>query len=212
MKITALFRKTVLISLFGHLTFFSIFNFTFSGRSADFLHTDISFWGGVLSNSQIIRPEAAAPRNIRQLKVHPKAMPGPAKETNTAFLTGLPAVKPHVSPVSNEVKQPPPEKGQMPWIKQPKVKEPVIIFHPALPYDFSLYFKDRQVAHVELDFKVNPKEEPEAIIVKRRVSSGNLEVDLLSLRYIEHYLFIQESRFTPDKWQTVKIDLTGKND
>ncbi|MCX5710329.1 MAG: hypothetical protein NT088_06400 [Candidatus Omnitrophica bacterium] len=211
MKKAGLFKKTVLFSLFGHLTFFSIFNFTFAGSPADFLHTDISFWGGVLSNSQIVRPESGALRNTKQLKVSAKAIPGTAKETNRVFPAALPLFKPQVSVAFNEVKAGF-EKEEMPWIKQPKVKEPVIIFHPALPYDFSLYFKDRQIAHVELDFKINPKEEPEAILVKRRVSSGNLEVDLLSLRYIEHYLFIQESRFTPDKWQTVKIDLTGKND
>jgi len=47
-------------------------------------------------------------------------------------------------------------------------------------------------------------------VIKRKISSGNLEVDLLTMRYIGHYLFIQQKRFTPNNWQTVKIDLSEK--
>ena len=211
MKKHSLFKKAVLVSLFGHLALFSVFGFSFSGNPANLLHPDISFWGGVLSNLQVSRPETVLLKNMKLLKLAGKEFPLASKERSGIFSPVIPAVKPQLNPVKDAEKSLF-EKEEMPWIKQPGVKEPVIIFHPTLPYDFSLLFKDRQVAHVELDFKVNPKEEPEAILVKRRVSSGNLEVDLLSLRYIEHYLFIQESRFAPDKWQTVKIDLTGKND
>jgi hypothetical protein len=94
----------------------------------------------------------------------------------------------------------------------PKRKAPEIIFHPVLPYDFQLYFNDRQVAHVELKFKVDAKDNSNYIRIKRNISSGNLEVDLLTLRYIERYLFIERMRFKPESWQTVRIDLSEKND
>jgi hypothetical protein len=51
-----------------------------------------------------------------------------------------------------------------------------------------------------------------SILVKRRISSGNLEADLLSMRYISRYLFMQQRGFVPNKWQTVKIDLSTVND
>lgn len=91
-------------------------------------------------------------------------------------------------------------------------KEPAIIFHPVLPYDFTLYFKDRQVAHVELMYKVMPQLEGITAMVKRKISSGNLEVDLLSLRYINRYLFMQHTGIIAVDWRTVKIDLSKKND
>jgi len=91
-----------------------------------------------------------------------------------------------------------------------KGAEPNIVFHPILPYGFTLYFKDRHVAHAELMFKIVPSETGNAIVIKRKISSGNPEVDLLTMRYMSHYLFIQQNRFSPNSWQTVKIDLSEK--
>jgi hypothetical protein len=88
-------------------------------------------------------------------------------------------------------------------------QESVIMFHPLLPYQLQLYFKDRQSVHIELMFNILTSGERNSILVKRKISSGNLEADLLSKRYIEHYLFIQQARFSPDTWQTVKIDLSN---
>jgi hypothetical protein len=86
--------------------------------------------------------------------------------------------------------------------------EPSITLHPLLPYGFTLYFKDRQVAHMELAFKISSDSDRKLILLKRKVSSGNLEADLLAMRYIWHYLFIQQAKFTPGGWQVVKIDLS----
>jgi hypothetical protein len=86
------------------------------------------------------------------------------------------------------------------------------MFYPRLPYHFALYFKDRQTVHIELMFQVISGAQRNSILVKRRVSSGNLEADLLSMRYISRYLFIQQRGFAPNKWQTVKIDLSTAND
>ena len=83
-----------------------------------------------------------------------------------------------------------------------------ILFHPLLPYSFPLYFKDRQVAHVELLFKILQDKLRSYILVKRKISSGNLEVDLLSVRYISHYLFLRQAAFAPGAWQVVKVDLS----
>ena len=84
--------------------------------------------------------------------------------------------------------------------------------HPLLPHDFALYFKDRQIAHVELEFNFVSSRQPAVAVIKRKISSGNLEVDLLSMRYIGHYLFIQQTKFAPNSWRTVKIDLSAKDD
>jgi len=89
-------------------------------------------------------------------------------------------------------------------------KEPAIMFYPRLPYHFALYFKDRQTAHIELSFQVTSAGKRNSIMIKRKISSGNLEADLLSMRYISHYLFIQQAKGVANKWQTVKIDLSAK--
>ena len=41
--------------------------------------------------------------------------------------------------------------------------------------------------------------------------SGNLEADLLSMRYINHYLSVQQQMFPVNKWQVVKIELSAQN-
>lgn len=86
------------------------------------------------------------------------------------------------------------------------------MFYPRLPHYFNLYFRHRQAAHIELMFNISASATASSIIIKRKISSGNLEVDLLSIRYIGNYLFIEQSRFPHNTWQTVKIDLSTKND
>jgi hypothetical protein len=95
----------------------------------------------------------------------------------------------------------------------PQHKPPVFIFHPILPAGFSLYFKDRQLAHVELSYRMSGDSGGRLLPeVKRKISSGNLEVDLLCKRYITNYLFAQRLAFSPSFWQVVKIDLSDKDD
>ncbi|MDD5255032.1 MAG: hypothetical protein PHR11_03150 [Candidatus Omnitrophica bacterium] len=92
-------------------------------------------------------------------------------------------------------------------------KEQSVMFYPRLPYQVSLYFKDRQVVHIELMFNVVPESKAGDIFVKRKVSSGNLEADLLSMRYISRYLSVQRMGFAPGSWQSVAIELsTAKDD
>lgn len=87
-------------------------------------------------------------------------------------------------------------------------KDPVFTLHPLLPYQFDLYFKDRQAVHIELEFSVTRSQSRNFVFLRRKISSGNLEADLLSMRYIGHYLFIQQARFAADAWQTVKIEFS----
>ena len=100
----------------------------------------------------------------------------------------------------------------MPILLMSGRRESAIMFYPRLPYYFALYFKDRQTVHIELAFAVISGDKRNSILVKRKVSSGNLEADLLSMRYISRYLFMQQRGFVPNKWQTVKIDLSTVND
>lgn len=102
-------------------------------------------------------------------------------------------------------------KDELPVVKPLRPgKEPEIILYPFLPYSFRLYFKDRPVAHVEIIFNIFSQGKRSYVVLKRKISSGNLDADLLSLRYIGHYLFIRQAQFPHNLWQTVKIDLSAK--
>jgi hypothetical protein len=124
------------------------------------------------------------------------------------FLASVYNLKPQVPVVFNNKEKSLPLRTAAAGLNIPERKESVIMFHPLLPYQLQLYFKDRQQVHIELMFNIIPGKEKNSILIKRKVSSGNLEADLLSVRYISHYLFIQQARFQPNNWQTVKIDLS----
>lgn len=206
-----LLKKTVFISLLGHLTVFSIFSFSFGDRLPQAQYTSISFWGQILQGSQFNAASAALSPARNVISFHRRETKGLDKISKVALMTQRAYFKPQGHLEYNTEKaafilKPEPQKLIL------SANEPAIIFHPLLPYDFTLYFKDRQVAHVELMYKLIPQLEASAVIVKRKISSGNLEVDLLSLRYISRYLFIQQKATMAVDWRTVKIDLSKKND
>jgi hypothetical protein len=89
-------------------------------------------------------------------------------------------------------------------------KEISLIFHPRLGNSFLFYFKNRQKAHIELTFYISEKER--ITWVKRKITCGSLEADLLSSRYITHCLFLQKNYFAPGRWHSVKIDLSREDD
>jgi hypothetical protein len=93
----------------------------------------------------------------------------------------------------------------------PLKKESVLMFYPSLPMQFVLYFNDRQTVHLELLFNISTSGKANPILIKRKISSGNLDVDLLAMRYIGRYLFIQQNKFPKDTWQSIKIDLSAKS-
>lgn len=209
-----MFRKSVIISLLGHLTVFSIFSLSFGTVIPRANFAPVSFWGAVLGGSQV-----AAPRQLwREPGLKNKSFSAkPQTQTLKKVSAGQsPArsyyLKPPLNPAFS-AKKSVPVKAPPVLPLSPEKREPMILFHPVLPYGFGLYFKDRQVAHVELLFNIEPGAgSRNSIAVKRRISSGNLEVDLLCMRYIGHYLFIEQERFAQNSWQAVKIDLSRKDD
>jgi hypothetical protein len=220
MTFPPLFKKSLIYSLLGHLTVLSIFSFSFGRRlpsAADY--AKVAFWGDFLAAYQVSKPLSAgydlARDSINNIGIIKGFF---ARKPETGVLKNT-EIKPYAAPkwyikpqlVSGFgvekrvfVRKTAPER----FVR--KSTEPSIMFHPVLPYDFTIYFKDRQVAHVELMFNIVSSGKRNSIEIKRKVSSGNPEVDLLTMRYISHYLFMQENRFSPDNWQTVKIDLSAK--
>ncbi len=94
-----------------------------------------------------------------------------------------------------------------------KRKDSSIMFYPLLPYQFEMFFKDRQAANIRISFRSVSVGSRDFLEVKRSVSSGNLDADLLSLRYMYNYLAMQNAAFVPDVWQSVSIELsTGGHD
>jgi hypothetical protein len=85
-----------------------------------------------------------------------------------------------------------------------------LVFYPRLPYSFLIYFKDRQKAHIEFSFYISEK--GVITFIDRKITSGNLEVDLLASRYINRHLNLIKGQFLTNTWQTVKIDLTRRDD
>jgi len=81
-----------------------------------------------------------------------------------------------------------------------------LMFYPPMPYHFLLYFKDRQTAHMEVAFYISSKSK--VVGMKRMISSGNPEVDLLIMRNLNHFLNICKSNLKLGSWQTVKVDLS----
>ena len=203
--------KTILISLLGHITVFSIFSFSFGNRIPSINQARISFFGQILRNADLNnRPFT---QNLYLgIKFGKKPDTLPLDKEAKEYTLFLPAYfKPQVTQAFSQDKIVFTPKATPPSFMQKK-KEPVLMFHPSLPEHFLLYFKDRQTVHIELMFNIISTGKTNSIAIKRKISSGNLEADLLSMRYISHYLFIQQARFIPDNWQTVKIDLSTKND
>ncbi|MDD4980865.1 MAG: hypothetical protein PHC54_06350 [Candidatus Omnitrophica bacterium] len=205
-------KQAILISFAGHLTLFSLFSFSFGPKvpQADF--TNISFRGAILRVRDLTDSPNPLISNRRAIAAAQKTeMLLLDKINHESFPEARDYAKPQVTLTSSEDKAVF-IKELKPRITLTPRKEPPIIFYPKLPYNFALYFKDRQVAHIELMFAIIPAAERNSVLIKRKISSGNLEVDLLTMRYIGHYLFIQEAAFAPANWQTAKIDLSTLND
>ncbi len=205
------FQKTVFISLLGHLALFGIFSFSFGNRMPRLNYAEVSFLGSVLGSRDLVNSSFGSKPAKAIFNLPQRALP--IKETAIDYPDVFRQYyKPPVTlPFSQDKIVP--VKSLLPFSFNRKVNKPVVMLYPQLPYHFLIYFKDRQSAHMELLFNVAPRgRAPNNVMIKRSISSGNLEVDLLAMRYIGHYLFIQQGHFLPDNWQTVKIDLSAKND
>jgi hypothetical protein len=207
--IRAVLKNTILISSLGHLLVFGMFSFSFNSNKPGNLEPALVFWGQILPKAALdfraLGSVSAPAINPKLDTVLPKRL-SPESSLATSY-----SLKPGVE-VPFVTEKPafiPPD--VIPEFV-PEKKDSPIMFHPLLPYQLQLYFKDRQAVHIELMFNIVSLRDKNSILIKRKISSGNLEADLLSSRYINHYLFIQQARFSRDNWQTVKIDLSTKND
>lgn len=195
----------MLFSICGHLLVFSLFSFSFGERRFAKDIPRVYFWGQIWQSADLALP-------LKATSVYPLPLSSLlAKIATVEVLTTPQYIKPIVSCAFNE-KRIDSLQTPAPFLLPLSYKrESVIIFHPLLPYHFLLYFKDRQTVHIELKFYIKSPDNPGAILTKRKISSGNLEVDLLAKRYIGHYLFFQGKRFLPREWHSVKIDLSAKD-
>lgn len=207
---SGLFKKAVFISLLGHLTLFSVFSFSFGNRIPFRNSGNVYFWGAILSHADFTADFKRAKIEIKRILLDSRHTDmAPAKPKKEPLLLKDLYFKPAITPLLN------PNKIFIPKILFfsfiPKRSDQAITFHPSLPEHFLLFFKDRQAVHIELMFNVvSRKDKANSIVVRREISSGNPEADLLSMRYIGHYLFIEQGRFSTDKWQAVKIDLSAQ--
>ena len=199
--------KAITFSILGHILFLGFFSVSFGPKIPEARSANVYFWGQLLRTSQVSAP-LVSEGPVRTISKPQEFLP--VKLTQEA-LENKYFLKPQAAAVLST--------NKVAYVDRPATldflprrREPSIIFHPLLPYSFVLYFQDRQIAHVELDFNIASSAERLNVYVKRKISSGNLEVDLLSMRYISRYLATEKRGFTPNKWQTVKIDLSAKND
>jgi len=200
----SLFKKAIFISLLGHLAMFGLFSFSLGYKLSVLAYPKISFYGAILRHYDLINKQ---PINFmdkkRIFKESNLLTPKIQSVISSAIFNyqlkpfkniSLCEEKPIFQPKLN--------------IFYPKRKEVSLMLYPTLPSHFMFYFKDRQIVHMEIMFNVSSPEGINFIEVKRKISSGNLEADLLCMRYISHYLFIQHQKFPLNNWQTVKIDLS----
>lgn len=203
------FKKTIFISLLGHITAFSIFTFSFGNKIQIANYTNISSWGPVLKGYDLRFGNNYNIPGNKKLNFPALKAPEAEKEAGDYLLLSSYS-KPFAKlAIANEkeVFSRHLTENQFPKRR----KEAVVMFYPALPYHFNLYFKDRHVVHIQLDYNVALNVNKKSIItVKRKISSGNLEADLLCTRYLEHYLSIGQDRQLSGEWKTVKIELQLK--
>ncbi|HOW42668.1 MAG TPA: hypothetical protein PLF03_03285 [Candidatus Omnitrophota bacterium] len=195
-------------AILGHCVALGLFIFSFpGGQLREGLQPALAplVYCGLLAVKPALQPQSAVIAAGRALQAHPADMAALARSRE-----GFVRREYYYKPVAEELQA---EKKlfleRAPVFNTlPQQREPVLLFHPLLPYQLQLYFKDRQDVHIELQFKIHETLNRNAIEIKRKVSSGNIEADLLSLRYISHYLFIQKGGFQTNRWHPVKIDLS----
>lgn len=216
MAITGGLKRTIAISLFLHAGFFTLFSFSFGRPVPAARAPAMAFRGQCLQDSQVYAAAQLSSEAVgAPITLHPalltSRMQGHADLMQDAAVSRMREshLRPAYALKKVEAKQ---------TFAQPVVpvaiperpSAPALMLYPVLPYSFTLYFGDRQAAHTELMFKIMPVGMRNTVIVKRKISSGNLEADLVSMRYINHYLFMQQDKIAPGVWHTVEIDLSAR--
>lgn len=208
--INPVLKKSILVSMFCHFTVFGLFSFSSGERPLKLDYPPVSFFGRILGNYALTARLPPDPFDIKKAflnKVNTLALDASRQPPGV----GAYYFKPQASVAFRKYK----ETALREAIAQPAVlprRESVVMLYPQLPYHFLLYFKDRQTVHIELAFKIISHAKATSIEIKRKVSSGNLEADLLTMRYLSHYLFIQQTGLPVNVWQSVKIELSPKDD
>ena len=213
MIISGEFKKGIVISVLWHACIAGVFSFSFGKKIPSPQYASTAFLGAILHPTDLIPGRLPGKRVFIFSHVPLHGAQTEALNSAKGEYTLMPsyALKPQVT-MWSESSKPSFLPATTMLVSPVKKKEAVIMFYPPLPYHFLLYFKDRQEVHIELLFNLVDSGIASSVTVKRKISSGNLEADLLSMRYISRYLFIEQAKFLPNKWQTVKIDLRPKND
>ncbi|MFH1413850.1 MAG: hypothetical protein ABIG56_03300 [Candidatus Omnitrophota bacterium] len=206
----SIFTKSIFISLLGHLTVFSMFTVSLGNKIPQVDYISVAFWGQLLNKVGVVEagdvrvsllsPQVLSSQYLDKIK-------GVTKPDSDIMITR--GIKPALANAFN-IEKKIYKRQTLPFPNLAERREPAIFLYPLLPYGFRLYFRDRQVAHVELSFNIASDGRRTPVLIKRKISSGNLEVDLLAMRYISHYLFIQQANLPPGEWKTVKIDLSAR--
>ncbi len=203
-------KKTLVLSFCCHLSVFSLFNFTFGDKLTQLNFSSISFLGAVLSPPDFQKPHLISKGEQQIFNRSLSILSLQKVDIETDNINSV-YIKPQLSPSFSSEKLAflPKTSGMSPVVKS---SPSVIMLYPHLPQHFLLYFQNRQSVHIELMFNLVSGGRANTVIMNRKISSGNLEADLLSKRYLGHYLFVQQAAFPQDAWQTVKIDLSTKED
>jgi hypothetical protein len=211
MLLESYFKKAICISLLGHLVAFGFFNFSFGRRLAPADYPAIASFGAILSGAdlraqeQLLRPEFSRKGFLVSRSPFPRS-----PQEHLALVKGM--QRPPIGLKLSDQKLHS-EVFRQVYSLPTSRRQPSVMLYPQLPYNFLLYFRDRQTVFIELFFKLERDSlDRSSVVIKRKVSSGNIEADLLAMRYLSHYLFIQQHQFILDCWQTVKIELSAAKD
>lgn len=203
-------RTTIGISFVTHIVAFATFNLSFGKRILNNNPANVYFFGRILHTSELITiPQSQGPASRRKafLKNPDTSIIENARKD---YLRKDFYLKPPITLLLAETKLP--YIAEAPYYVSPVAKKKsAIMFHPQLPYNLLVYFRDRQTVNIELAYSIISDDKTSYVAIKRKISSGNLEADLLSMRYINHYLSVQQRMFPVNKWQTVKIELSAQN-
>lgn len=189
--------------MLGHLSVFFVFSFSFAPQINQKGDSVLYFLPQGLFVPALTKPGSEGIRHFfvsRTAEACLKNAGKPAPQVESVYL------KPQVeAPFMSEK---PRHEEEVLANLAPPLRSTAIIFHPQIPYSLAPYFKDRETVHIELMFNIVQLRTGSSVQVKRKVSSGNLEADLLSMRYISRYLSMQRQAIPTNAWQTVKIDLS----
>lgn len=205
MKIEKTLKHTIIISICSHVLAFGFFGFSFGGKLPDLSLYNVTFLGNIMKNYEMTSRYKLEDNDfLKDASKKNIFLPDIKNKIRTKDFDAFLKPSAHFSALSSrgEVKI-----NSEVFTFPKRSKEPTITFYPILPSHFSLYFRDRNQAHIELEYAPQGDTLRNIFVVRRKISSGNLEVDLLAQRYIEQYLSAYHSQQNFTGWKTVKIDL-----